>query len=45
MLIGIVQGASSSTNTGTLANNAAAGAWAASVLPVPQAFISLILPN
>jgi hypothetical protein len=45
MLIGIVQGASSSTNTGTLANNAAAGAWAASVLPIPQAFISLILPN
>lgn len=45
MTIGILQGASSTTNTGTLANNAAADAWKNSVLPVTQAFISLILPN
>lgn len=45
MLVGIVQGASSSTNTGTLANNAAADAWKNSVLPIPQALISLLLPN
>lgn len=45
MVIGILQGASSTTNTGTLANNAAADAWKNSVLPVTQAFISLILPN
>jgi hypothetical protein len=45
MLAGIVQGASSTTNTGTLANNAAADAWKGSVLPITQAFISLIQPN
>jgi hypothetical protein len=45
MLAGIVQGASSTTNTGTLANNAAADAWKNSVLPITQAFISLIQPN
>lgn len=45
MLAGVVQGASSTTNTGTLANNAAADAWKNSVLPIPQAFISLLLPN
>jgi hypothetical protein len=42
---GILQGASSTTNTGTLANNAAADAWKNSVLPITQAFISLISPN
>jgi hypothetical protein len=45
MLVGILQGASSTTNTGTLANNAAADAWKNSVLPVTQAFISLLSPN
>jgi hypothetical protein len=45
MLCGIAQGASSTTNTGTLANNAAADAWKSSVLPITQAFISLIQPN
>lgn len=45
MAIGIAQGASSTTNTGTLANNAAADAWKNSTLPVPQAFISLLQPN
>jgi len=42
---GLVQGASSVTNTGTLANNAAADAWKNSVLPLTQAFISLVSPN
>jgi hypothetical protein len=45
MMAGLLQGASSTTNTGTLANNAAADAWKSSVLPVTQAFISLIQPN
>lgn len=45
MMCGILQGASSTTNTGTLANNAAASAWTSSVLPIPQAYISLIQPN
>jgi hypothetical protein len=45
MLTGIVQGASSTTNTGTLANNAAADAWKNSVLPIVEAFIKLLLPN
>lgn len=45
MVIGILQGASSATNTGILANNAAADAWKNSVLPITQAFISLIQPN
>lgn len=45
MLSGILQGASSTTNTGTLANNAAADAWKNSVLPITQAIISLISPN
>jgi hypothetical protein len=45
MLAGVLQGASSTTNTGTLANNAAADAWKNSVLPVTQALISLLLPN
>jgi hypothetical protein len=45
MLAGVVQGASSTTNTGILANNAAADAWKNSVLPITQAIISLISPN
>lgn len=45
MLVGILQGASSTTNTGTLANNAAADAWKNSVLPITEAFISLLAPN
>jgi hypothetical protein len=45
MGVGIIQGASSTTNTGILANNAAADAWKNSVLPVTQALISLISPN
>lgn len=45
MIVGLAQGASSTTNTGTLANNAAADAWKNSVLPVVEAFINLIAPN
>jgi hypothetical protein len=45
MLAGLLQGASSTTNTGTLANNAAAGAWLASVLPIPSSIINLTPPN
>jgi hypothetical protein len=45
MLVGVVQGASSVTNTGTLANNAAADAWKNSVLPITEALIKLLQPN
>lgn len=45
MSVGLLQGASSTTATGTLANNAAAAAWQSSTLPLPQAFISMIQPN
>jgi hypothetical protein len=45
MAIGLAQGASSTTNTGVLANNAAADAWKSSALVFPQAFISLVQPN
>lgn len=45
ILAGLLQGASSATNTGILANNAAADAWKNSVLPLTQAFVSLIQPN
>ena len=45
MLVGVAQGASSATNTGILANNAAADAWKNSVLPVTEALIKLLLPN
>jgi hypothetical protein len=45
ILVGAAQGASSATNTGILANNAAADAWKDSVLPITQAFISLVQPN
>jgi hypothetical protein len=45
MLCGCVQGASSTTNTGVLANNGAADAWKNSVLPITEALIKLLLPN
>jgi hypothetical protein len=45
MMAGLLQGASSTTATGTLANNAAADAWKNSVLPITQAYIALISPN
>jgi hypothetical protein len=45
MLIGIAQGATSTTATGTLANTAAGGGWTANVSPALQLFNGLILPN
>jgi hypothetical protein len=45
MMAGILQGASSTTATGTLANTAAGSAWANSVLPITQFFTSLVVPN
>jgi len=45
MLIAVAQGASSTTNTGILANNAAGDAWKNSTLPGPQFFGQLVVPN
>lgn len=45
LIVGVLQGSSSTTATGTLANNAAGGAWTASTAPGPQLFNGLILPN
>jgi hypothetical protein len=45
MLIAFVQGASSTTATGILNNTAASNGWKNSVLPGPDAFINLTLPN
>jgi len=45
MAVGVVQGASSVTATGTLSNTAAGGAWTASTAPGPQLFNSLVLPS
>jgi len=43
--LGLCQGASATTATGTLTNTAAASAWASSTAPVPLLFTSLVLPN
>nr|QDH87368.1 MAG: hypothetical protein H3BulkLitter171360_000002 [Leviviridae sp.] len=45
MAIGIVQGATSTTATGTLANTAAGDAWKNSVAFTPQLFTNLVVPN
>lgn len=45
MLVGILQGASSTTNTGVLAQSSAANAFLASSLPITQAIIGQISPN
>jgi len=45
MMVGFLQGASSTTATGTLANTAAGGIWTASTAPILQLFNSLTLPN
>lgn len=45
MSVGLLQGATSTTATGTLANTAAGGAWAASSAPVPLLFTQAIVPN
>jgi hypothetical protein len=45
LLIGILQGASSTTATGVLANTAAGDAWKNSVLPGPQFLTQIVVPN
>lgn len=45
MIAGVIQGASSTTATGTLANNAAGQAWTSSMAPAPYLFNALVLPN
>lgn len=45
LAVGLIQGATSTTATGTLANTSAGGAWAASTAPLPLMFNGLILPN
>jgi hypothetical protein len=45
MMVGVLQGASSTTATGILANTAAGSAWSASVLPGVQLYTNLVLPN
>jgi transcriptional regulator GlxA family with amidase domain len=45
LLIGIAQGATSVTATGTLANTAAGDAWKNSAAFTPQLFVNLVVPN
>lgn len=45
LMIGLLQGGSSTTATGILANTAAGNAWKSSVLPIPALFIGLELPS
>lgn len=45
MAVGFLQGASSTTATGILANTAAGSAWAGSVLPGPSLYTTMTVPN
>ena len=45
MIVGILQGASSTTATGILTQATAGSGWAGSTLPFPVMFRDLILPN
>lgn len=45
MFVGILQGATSTTATGTLANTAAGDAWKNSTAFGPQLFVNLVVPN
>lgn len=45
MMIGVLQGASSATATGLLANNAAGDTWKNNTQPAPYTFIDLVMPN
>lgn len=45
MMIGILQGASATSNTGTLANNVLGDVWKNDVRPVPFTFTGLVTPN
>jgi hypothetical protein len=43
--VGLAQGATATTATGTLANTAAGDTWKNSTAPIPLAHISVIIPN
>jgi len=45
MMIGIAQGATSTTGTGTLTNASAGSSWSASSAPLPTLFSGVVLPN
>jgi len=45
MMVGLLQGASSTTGTGTLANTAAGDAWKNSTAQAPSLFTALVVPN
>ncbi len=45
LAVGLVQGATSTTATGTLTNASAGQAWTGSSAPLPQFFTQLIQPN
>lgn len=45
MLVGVLQGATSTTATGTLANNSAGQAWTASAAPGPVMFATVTQPS
>ncbi len=45
LIVGLLQGASSTTATGTLANTAAGDAWKNSTAPFPQLFSQMVVPN
>ncbi len=45
MMAGVLQGSSSTTATGVLANTAAGDAWKNSVLPGPQFLTQIVVPN
>lgn len=45
MALGVVQGASSVTETGVLNNASAGGTFVASELPAPQLYVALVIPS
>lgn len=45
VMVGLLQGASSTSGTGTLNNASAGGAFGASVAPLTQMFTGLVVPN
>jgi hypothetical protein len=45
MLVGVMQGASATTNTGVLAQSSAGNAFVNSTLPIVQAFVACVTPN
>lgn len=45
LAVGLLQGASATSGTGTLANTAAGGAFGASIAPLPQLYCNVVVPN